>query len=238
MGILPSIFDEVSHTKITLPSGKKIGVKPWRVKEEKELLFATEGIESQSDIKKEIVKFLGKCVDNTSMYSELSEFDIIKIALEARKLSKSDTIEYNYKCTECGLVLEDKLQISKNAEIKSFDSTPYKVNDNCTVTFREPSFDAVEKIIEEADGLLTKYNYLYLIASLESATIRGETFTEFSKEDAIDFFDTFDSETFDAIVTALENKASSVKLKKKLKCIKCKKEIDVNFGDMLDFLAF
>ena len=49
---------EISFTTVELASGKKIGIKPWKVKEEKELLFAIEGVENESDGKKEIVKFI------------------------------------------------------------------------------------------------------------------------------------------------------------------------------------
>ena len=55
---LPIINETTSFMQKELLSGKKIGLKQWRTKEERELLFATEGIQDTEDGKREIIKFI------------------------------------------------------------------------------------------------------------------------------------------------------------------------------------
>ena len=54
---LPIINETINYIKVKLPSGKTIGIRGWKVKEEKELLFASEKIteENPNVLKKYLV---------------------------------------------------------------------------------------------------------------------------------------------------------------------------------------
>ena len=55
---LPLINESIVFQKIQLPSGKSVSIRGWKVKEEKELLFAAEKIEDNDIEKAKVVELL------------------------------------------------------------------------------------------------------------------------------------------------------------------------------------
>lgn len=234
---LPSINEEASYHQLELPSGKKIGIKPWRVKEEKELLFAVEGIEDTMDGKKEIIKFIRKCVDNEQLFDILSNTDYVFLVAKLRKLSKGSTIEYAYNCTECNFRLEDTVSLDNHLTVKKFNSATIKVRSDLIISIKEVPFKMYDSLIQTYTKV-TEYNYNYVLNSIESIAYKGQVYEEFTQEDLIKFIDSLGSNEFADMVKQINEAGAEIKLEKTLKCGKCKHENIVSFGDLYYFLAF
>lgn len=234
---LPTINEEASYHQQELPSGKKIGIKPWKVAEEKELLFAVEGIEDLDDSKKEIVKFIKKCVDNTQLFDTLSNTDYVYLIAKLRKLSKGSTIEYTYKCESCSFPLQDTVSIENNLIVKKFNSSSIKVRDDLIITIKEVPFRIYDSLITTYTKV-TEYNYNYILNSIETIAYKGQVYEEYTQEELIKFVDSLGSNEFADMVKQINNAGAEIKLEKTIKCGKCKHDNIVEFGDLYYFLAF
>jgi len=236
---LPKINEEIKYVQIPLPSGKTIGVRGWKVKDEKELLFALESDQNGEDNKvKHIISFLKNCVDDQKKFDNvITESDIKKICIEVRKLSKGELIEYNYTCGNCGFSFSDEVNLTKNQEVKNFDVSPLIINDDLTVTFRDLDWKTSEKLVIENTDSNYKFTFKYIINSINSITYKGTTYTTFTPKEVEEFIDQLDSDDLKKLFDEFDKKASSVELVRKITCLKCKSPIEVNFGDFLSFLV-
>jgi hypothetical protein len=233
---LPKHDTEKVYTKTTLPSGKGIGIHPWRVREEKELLFAIEASEGQQ-LEEDVIRFYRQCVDDGPRFDTLSKTDMVKVAIEARKLSKGSSIEYEYPCPSCtGLMLNDTVSLIKDVVVKDFDPSPTKIGD-FNFTFKEVPYTLSSKLQKEYAGLPKKYSYFVLLNSIDTVTRKEEVFTTFSIEELVEFLDGFDPDTFEEIGNSFLKKSASVRLERKITCKRCNSEINVEFGNLFDFLA-
>lgn len=233
---LPKHVAERIFTKVKLPSGKTIGVHPWRVKEEKELLFAVEASDGEP-LEDDIITFYRNCADDGGAFDGLSNTDVLRFAIEARKLSKGSSVEYEYPCSECtGLRLSDEVSLLKDIIIRDFDPSPTKVGDY-TFTFKEVSRSLASRLQKEFAGLPKKYAYNFFLNSVDTVTCKEEVFTTFTVGELEEFIDGLDPDTFEAVGTSLLEKSASVRLEKKITCKKCGTEMTVRFGDLLSFLG-
>lgn len=220
-----------------LPSTKTIGVCGWKVKEEKELLFTLEVEENKENKITHIINLLKQCVDDKDKFDTVSENDLIKIALESRILAKGDVIEYNYECPHCANKFFDEVNLIKEQYTKPFDVSPLILSENLIITFKDLDWKKTETLYKESNSN-TKFTYKHLMNSIDSITIDGTKYTEFTAEEVEAFIDGFDPLVMKKIYTGFESRLSECGLKREIKCIKCKEKIDINFGDLLSFLVF
>lgn len=236
---LPKIEKDINYIKVKLPSGKLIGVRGWKVKDEKDLLFILDS-ENNIEEKKEkhIVDFLSKCSDNQVEFNKLSEQDIRKFAIEARKLSKGDGIEYNYQCPHCKAKSFDEVKLSKAEVTKSFDNTPAVITDELTVVFKDISFNKDEELYEKYKESSAKYRFYSILNSIEGITYKGETYTDLKDSNIEEFLDNFESDDLSKIYDEHDKRVSSVEIERKIICLQCTKEIIMEFGELKSFLVF
>ena len=232
---LPQITNDI-FTPAELLSGKKIGTKPWRVKEEKDLLFATEGVEDVAATRREVVKFLRRCVDNQSLFDTLSTTDYIHLAMQLRKQSKGSVIEYSYKCSACGFPLSDDVSLDKNVKTKKFDGSPITINPDLKVSIKEVSFTDYDALVSKYSKM-SEYNYNYIIKSISAIVYKGEVFEEFTEAELIDFVDQLASDDYGTLLSKIQTSGARISLEKKLTCGKCKQVNEVQFGDLYHFLV-
>lgn len=236
---LPVIDSNFTFIKTKLPSGKIIGVRGWRVKDEKDLLFAMDMEDNMEDKKiNHLISFLRECTDNTKLFDELGEQDIKKIAIEVRKLSKGNTIEYRYICPHCGSNLDSEVNLSTAETVKTFDLSPAVINQDITITFKDLSFKQSDLLYDKFKNSEIRYTYYFLMSSVEGITYKGETYTDFTAEQVETFLDPLDSIDMAKIYDEFEKRGSAVNLTQKITCTsgKCRKEINVKFGEFFDFL--
>lgn len=238
---LPVINQDYKYVKVPLPSGKSIGVRGWKVKDEKELLFSLETVSDSDNVEfdkiKGIVSFLKECVDDKNKFDKLSENDIKRICIEIRKMSKGDEIEYGYECPHCKAKITDMVNLTKTLKVKSFDTTPFAVNDKLVLTFKDLEWLKTQDLYTRFSDSATKFAFYFIINSIDSLTYEGVTYTEFTEDEIVTFIDQLDPTDMDKLYKDFGNKGSSVSLDKQIKCTKCKEQIDVEFGDVLSFLV-
>lgn len=233
---LPQI-NESSFTQETLLSGKKIGFKPWRVKEERELLYAIEGMDNQNDSRKEIVKFIRKCVDNQSTFDNLSPTDQVYLLTKLRRSSKGSTIEFKYPCDKCSFELIGNVSVVDNLIIKKFENKPIVVNKDLTITIKEVPFEDVDYLKENCTKL-AEYNFEYLLRSIDSIAYKKIVYEDFNLDEIRNFVDELSSEDLKVISNKIEEASAEIKLEKEITCERCKTVNKVRFGDLYHFLAF
>ena len=238
MASLPNINENnVGFTQIDLLSKKKIGIKQWRVKEEKALMFAVEGIEREEDGIKEIVKFTRTCCDNEKTFDSLSRANVVYVLAQIRKKSKGKTIEYNCSCEKCKLDLIDEVDLSTDLKTKKFDQTPIKIGDDLVITIKEVPVSKLE-LLSEQFKKVTEYNFNFILASIDTIAFKGEVFEEFSEQECSDFIDELDSNSFKELVKKVNEAQADVSIGKSLVCGKCKTENFVMLEGLESFLAF
>ena len=234
---LPSINNDSSFTQETLPSGKKIGYKPWRVKEERELLYAINGMDDKNDSRKEIVKFIRKCVDNQPLFDGLSPTDQVYLLTKLRRVSKGSKIEFKYPCDKCEFELLDSVSVSDNLILKKFDPKPIKVNPKLSITLKEVSFVDVDAL-REACTKTIEYNFEYNIRSIESIAYESVVYEDFTIDEVRTFVDELPPNDMVVITKAIEEASTDIKLEKVVKCGRCGTDNAVRFGDLYHFLVF
>lgn len=246
---LPQMNSTPNFINVKLPSGKSIGCRGWKVKDEKDLLFILDAEENPDATKAgHLINFLRNCVDKPAVFDTLSDTDLKKVAVEVRKLSKGDTIAYTYTCphvigegvsaTPCRNKINDEIKLSVAEKVKAFDGSPVPINDKLIISFKDlPNKKALE-LWDKYQSSLAKYTYYYMINSIEAVVYDNQPYTEFTEEEMIDFLDPLDSNDMEKISNEFEKRGSSLDLERKIKCRKCGQEIDVNFGDLLSFLTF
>lgn len=236
---LPKINESFKHVKVKLPSGKEIGVRGWKVKDEKELLFALESEDNAEERKiKYIINFLRNCTDDQVKFDTLSENDIKKVCIEVRKLAKGEDVEYSYKCKHCEMDLSDEVNLTSQQVVKEFDTVPCKINDKLIINFKDLPFKKSDELFEKYAKTEKQFTYYYVINSIEGLTINDETFTDFSEEELIEFLDDLDPDDMDKIYEKFDECMSSVELNHTVTCLRCTKDTEVQFGDLLSFLVF
>jgi len=236
---LPKIEPSYTFIKTKLPSGKTIGCRGWKVRDEKELIFALDSEENLEEKKiNHIIDFLGKCTDNQKLFMELSEQDLKKVACEVRKLSKGNTIEYNYQCPHCNFKMFDTVNLIDSEVVKELDNTPFEVNEDLIVVFKDLSFKETDKLYDLYKESNAKYTFYSFLASIEGITYKGETYTGFTLKDVEEFLGELDSDDLNKLYKAHEEKTSEWSIERQVKCIQCKKEVDISYGDLFSFLVF
>jgi hypothetical protein len=236
---LPNFNEEESFTQVTLLCGKNIGIKPWRVREEKDLLFAIEGQTDTESGRKEIIKMIRRCVDNQDLFDSLSNADYAFLITKLRQLSKGNKIEYTYTCSnpKCKLELSDDVLLDKNLITKPYTGGVVKIREDLSFSTKEVSFKEYDALKAKYDKT-TEYNYHFILKSIESFAFKGEAFTEFTEADLEVALGTLKSEEFDILGKFINESVAEISLEKKLVCGKCKNVMDVQFGDLYYFLAF
>lgn len=234
---LPKFNEDDNFSQVELLSGKKIGIKPWKVKEEKDLLFAVEGQTDTEAGRKEIIKMIKRCVDNEGLFETLSNVDYVYLLSKLRKASKGNKIEYTYNCTKCGFELSDDVLLDKHIVSKPFTGGVIKIRDDLTFATKEVSFKEYDALKQKYPKS-SEYNYNFIVKSIESFAFKGEAYTEFTEAELIESLDTLSSTEFEKLAEFVSKSVAEISLEKKLTCGVCKNEMDVEFGDLYYFLAF
>jgi len=234
---LPNLNEDVNYKQIDLLSGKKIGVKRWKVKEEKSLLFSVEGNENDEEVLNEITKFVKSCCDDPKKFDTLSRTDIVHSLSQMRKMSKGSKIEYNYDCEECKFPLTDEVNIDQDIKTKKFKSEPIKIGDNLIFSIKELSA-AESDAIRLKYTKVSEYNYHFILKSIESIVFKKEVYEEFTEAELIEFIDGMDSEDLETLADKINEAQAEISIEKILTCGKCEHVNKITFGGLESFLAF
>lgn len=235
---LPQV-EKPSYKKAELPSSRSINFRPWRVKEEKELMFAIEGSKDEEFVAEQIVELIKKCSEKPEMVEELSEVDLLYLAVQIRRVSKGDESEVTFTCPECGhRVGKDfpiTIDLTKDVHVKPFDTRPIEA-DGYTFHFRDLSVKERKRLAEKYKTK-TEQAYETFLSSIKSVASETETFAHFTREELVEFVDALEPNTFKKIVKDRSAKDSEFSIQKEFECEVCKTKSNVYIKSVTDFFV-
>jgi hypothetical protein len=171
--------NELPTFTTTVPStGNQVVFRPFRVRESRNLLTATE-----SDIQ-EVYRVMKDCVSACTQdldVSKLPNFDIEFLFLEIRKKSIGETVIVEGKCPSCGNIHDVTMNLN-NAKIENLENmkTDIMLSDKIGVKMRYPTLEELGKIEVKQDFDST---FQMIQNCIQKIYTQDETFDSFSKDE-------------------------------------------------------
>lgn len=231
---LPQVDLPLSEIKVH-SLNKKFDFRPFRVKEEKILVMASES----NDIA-DMMKATQQIVTNCSMGkldgSKLPMFALQKLFLDLRAISISNNVDLSLRCGECNEeykhnVLLDEIDITYDDEHKN----PIKLSDSLAIEMKYPDAiqlqemlngETMDKVFNTTVECIKKiYNGDEII---EAKTIAHEEMLEWLENLTMEQFDKI--KDFFATMPTLEHVIE-------FKCVKCEKENYLGMNGYLNFFV-
>jgi len=194
-----------THT-LTIPSNsQEVQYRPFLVSEEKILLMAMEG-NDQTEIVKALKQIISNCTNDTVDVSKLTLFDLEYIFLNLRAKSIGNEIELTakIKCEspECPKQVPLTVDLNDVQVVENEHHTDkYMLNNEVGIALKYPSIDSVNKlqstdmgIDEMFDIIVDSIDYIYDTENTYPAS-------EQSRQELVDFLDSFTDEQFKKIMT-------------------------------------
>jgi len=213
---------------------KTIKYTPWMVRDEQEYMYATEGIEDKDYKLPHVEELLSKCVDDDIDFSDMSDIDFFRFAIDVRKVSKGSDHEVVFTCPNCETMNEPMIiSLEDDVTIRMFNSEEICINDMVFSVREVTRFElATMKEIETS----AQQRFEYVICSIASISVGDEIFTNLSQEEIRTFVqEQLTSEEYDELSLAVLGNTASIVIQKKLECAKCNLETLVYVDNISDF---
>lgn len=179
---------------LDLPSNKKIKIKyrPFTVKEEKILLMALQGEESE-EIVEAIKQTISNCLIGDNDLRNFTVYDMEYIFLNIRSKSVSNTIELKITDPDDDNQYDVTVDIDKvKVEFSKDHDNVIKINEDITLIMRDPPYNVADKI--NADNIMTD-----IVAQCIDKILVGDDqvidIKDHTKEEQDEFIDSFSSKT-------------------------------------------
>ena len=193
---LPKIQTPIFN--IEIPSIKKTKkFRPFLVKEEKILLLAQQG--NDSDLLDAITQIINNCCLEDLNISSLASFDLEYIFLKLRARSVNNLVELKYRDKEDDKIYTFEVDLD-NIDI-TYDenhTNKIKINDQYTILMKYPGIDLPDEIktVSQDDVF-----YKMIVSCIDKIYNENEIFlmNEYSFEEAKNFIDNLDVPTFEKI---------------------------------------
>tara|TARA_Y100001963_G_C6793913_1_gene457540 strand:+ start:41276 stop:42007 length:732 start_codon:yes stop_codon:yes gene_type:complete len=224
---------------LTLPSsGKKVGYRPFLVKEEKILLLALE-TEDNATIARALEQIVLNCTDDAVDVRTLPLFDLEYIFLQIRAKSAGNLAEPTLHLTdENGVSHEIKLKIPiSDIEVTKNEkhTTDIKLNDDIAVKMKYPTFGMSEEYADaNPDSATIAFD---LIVGCIEEIYQGEdswNCSELPKEELISFVESMTQEQFLAVSEFFD---TMPKLEKELVVPVGRKKHTIKLSGLQDFFG-
>jgi hypothetical protein len=193
---LPKIQTPIFN--IEIPSIKKTKkFRPFLVKEEKILLLAQQG--NDSDLLDAITQIINNCCLEDLNISSLASFDLEYIFLKLRARSVNNLVELKYRDKEDDKVYTFEVDLDNVDIIYDLNHTnKIKINDQYTILMKYPGIDLPDqiKMVSQDDVF-----YKMIVNCIDKVYNDNEIFkmNEYSFEEAKNFIDNLDVPTFEKI---------------------------------------
>lgn len=194
---LPKIDFPVYSIKL-ISVDKPIRFRPFTVKEEKILLMAEEGKETE-DILTAIKVVLNNCCLDDIDIDDLPLFDIEYFFLQLRAKSVSNVSNLKFKDNSDNIIREFEVNLDEiKPTVDPKHSNTIKVSDKITVRFKYPSLQMAIKLSKTESPT----NIEYLAECLDTVFEEEEVYDakNFSFDQRVEFITSFDSKAFDKVV--------------------------------------
>tara|TARA_Y100000996_G_C22491397_1_gene630356 strand:+ start:94 stop:783 length:690 start_codon:yes stop_codon:yes gene_type:complete len=181
-------------------SGNEVTFRPFKVKEEKILMMASEGGEYK-DMVNACAQIVSNCVEELNAY-ELPIFDLQDLFIQIR--SKSDGALANFKltCGNCEKSIPYEMDLTE-FKITGLEDRPdnvIQVSEDMVVKLRYPNAAMASVIDELDDAVLVAKCIEHIVDGEETINVEEEPI-----EDVVEFVEDLPIDTFDKIKKFFEN---------------------------------
>jgi len=231
---------ECPEYKCKLPiTGTEVTYRPFKVKEQKILLLAATNEEASKQTLNDIVDSLSgvlkACTFNKVDINNLCSIDFEYLFIKIKSAARGSIEPQLYTCKSkdstgkiCGQDIEldiDFDEIKLNGKIQDNN---IKISDDLMIVTKMPTFKMLKEIEDTKDEL-------DIVASLIDIIIyKGESFTDFTKEEAADFIEQFTEDQI-APLAKYFKEIPELSYKKKIKCNKCGTVHDIEVKGLQNF---
>ena len=228
----------VPQYMVELPStGEKISMRPYLVREEKVLLVALES-KDPMQIQQAVRNLIMSCCDIKNV-GKLTSFDIEFLFLNLRAKSVGEKIKIGMKCEECETMNDieiniDDIKVSNLDVEKTFMLDQQK---KIGMTLRYPTMDSLENIdlnkLDTVQGLMD-----LVVASVDTIFDDDNVYNadEETKEDLVDFVESFGSEQFKMIQDFFTN-VPAMSYEDTFCCTNCQHENTIGLKGLQSFFT-
>jgi len=231
---LPILTNEV--TKSLEINGEMFVIRPWTTKEEKNYFLKKAMLSKKKDTKmKEIDELMidsliRPCVIQGNL--DLLSFTELKfLMIEIRIISIGEEVEgVVFKCSSCGKTNENVLNLDAEGVITFNNSSKevVEINEDIKIKFKSVPFKLLTEIEDGREELFLYY-------SISEIHIKGKIYTDFTKDNFQEFFDSLDINTTKKIVKELEKNVEHLKIVQEYSCMFCGEQTKIEFDEMPNF---
>ncbi len=263
---LSQFTQEDKFDTIKLLSGKSVGVRKWRMKEEKDFLFAIETkLDDQDHMINECVNLAKKCVDKPVMFEHFSRNDILNILRDLRIISKGQEVDFTYHCVneECptfrvfdekkqeetglkgqgNIPLEAIVDLKADLKLKVFDPKPVIVGDY-KIYPKEISWTQQRTLetrfidLKKQKYELNKFNWHFIMSCISAIEKDEKKIENFDNVELEQFLDNLSTDEFNKLSDGIGLRLSEFSVDKKVRCPDCGNESDVIYEELFSLLVF
>jgi hypothetical protein len=220
---------------LILPSnGEKVVFRPFLMREEKLLLFASES-NNEPEVVAAVDEIVRNCTEEKISASTHSVFDLIYVFIQIRAKSVAEVAEFNLVCGACEHQTESTINLTEiKVEKTEGHSNVIMLSDTAGIKMRYPRLsDAMGVDLEDLDSI-----YHVIVNCMETVFDGDEinVCADVPREELLAFLDTLSLAQFSEIEKFFETmpKISSTL---DYTCPKCQKENTVVLDSLLNFFA-
>lgn len=230
--MLPSIVAPEYKTKFP-SNNKQVKFRPFLVKEEKLLLFASESGE-QDEMISAVCQMMKNCVIGSDIDPlTMPYFDFEHLFLHIRSKSVGETTEFMLKHDKEGCGHMNKVEVRLDKIVHKTDeghTDTIQLNDDIGVKMKYPTIESVKTMMD-----ITPENILSVFSdSIEYVYDKETIYDDFSKEEADQFLENLSKEQFDKI-THFFNTMPVSRIEVKYKCENCGDKVETLISGFENF---
>lgn len=235
---LPKI-NEINTIEVQIPSsGTTIEMRPYYVKEERQLLNVARS-EKSVDLLMAIAKLISSCVNTPGFDANtLTSFDIEYLFLKLRSISVGENAEVRVKCSQddCGHTNQMEVDLSTVEVYTDPDhKSKIQITDNCVVEMAYPKPIDFARMMDKAPN---QEDMLY--RSVEACITKvyqdEQVFDQFTESDVTEFVNSLTQDQFSKLL-AFVTTMPVVRKEVTIACEKCGRETSHTFEGMNDFFT-
>ncbi len=185
-----------------IPSlGKSVRYRPFLVKEEKNLMIASESGDPKN-VFRALVDTISACVEDNINAKKLTSFDVEYMFLQMRSKSVGESSKVGLKCSKCEAPNEMSIRLDEiEIEVPEV-STKIELTEEITLEVGYPTFnDIIETGINDGKEANTSQAFALIRSCLRGIQTEDERIdlSEVSEKEVQDFLDSMNTAQFDKI---------------------------------------
>lgn len=262
---LRDFIPDVSYQKVKLLSGQSISIRPWKMRELKDFLFAleTQPGDQKSTID-QCIKLAKSCVDPEDhvVFNKLVKNDLLHLISHQRRISKGKVIDINFRCVnpkcpdfihydenmqkktgkigEANTLQEDKIDLDENFILSPFKNEPIKVGEFTFHTQELPYSrhrHLEDKYLDEKTPSVNKFTFSFIKDSIVAIEHNGAPIG-FNPGILENFLDSMSNNDYELLSNSIIENLSTFSVEKTAKCAFCGDVTPILFDDLFSVLVF